>query len=185
MYNHLITSDCFDLDEYRAIQRAKEINIEFAPLYNKYFTKISNYIHTKIKDKQLSEDIASQVFMKALLNIKKYESKGYSFGAWLYKIAHNELVQELRNQQKMYEVDISTVQLSEDSIGDVYDEMHIIRLESALSNIKSKYLEIIRLRYYESYSFKEIGLLLGISENSAKVRCFRALEKLRNVFNVV
>ena len=185
MYNHIITNVGFDVDEHITIQRAKEINLEFAPLYCKYFTKISNYIFSKVKDRQLSEDITSQVFLKAITNIEKYESKGYSFGAWLYKIAHNELVQELRNQQKKHEIELSTVQLCDDTIGETYDEIHIVHLEFALSKIKSKYLEIIRLRYYESYSFKEIGVLLGISENSAKVRCFRALEKLRIVFNMV
>ncbi len=174
-------------EEYQWIVDAKLNPNKFGPLYKKYHAKIFNYIDRRIQNKDLSSDITSQVFINAIQRIKNYENKGYSFGAWLYRIAHNELCQEFRNVQKNKLVDleekhIDLLQFS-DEIQD--REERILLLRKALKKMKFKYLQIIELRYLDEFSFKEIGLQLNISENTAKVRCFRALEKLKEVYSMI
>jgi RNA polymerase sigma-70 factor (ECF subfamily) len=67
-----------------------------AALYEEYYDKIARYIYTRIGDKSESEDLASEVFLKALKSIKTYRDTGPPMQAWLFKIAHNLVVDHLR-----------------------------------------------------------------------------------------
>ena len=64
-------------------------------------------------------------------------------------------------------------------------EARILDLESALTKMKKNYFQIIQMRYFDNLSFKEIALKLHISENTAKVRCFRAIEKLKDIYTLI
>lgn len=174
-------------EECQWIVNAKLSPSNFAPLYKKYYHKIYHYIDKRMQNKDLSSDITAQVFTNAIQRIHLYENKGFPFGAWLYKIAHNEMCQEYRNCQKNKLVDLEENQLKDKLVNSEKNELEdkLVLLEFALKKMKKKYLQIIELRYFENLSFKEIGLQLGISENTAKVRCFRAIDKLKVVYNMM
>lgn len=174
-------------EEHQWIVKAKLCPSNFAPLYKKYYQNIFNYIDKRMQNKDLSSDITSQVFSNAIQRIHSYENKGYSFGAWLYKIAHNEMCQEYRNCQKNKLVDFDEKLFKSMISNPVNTELEekLLLLESALKKVKRKYLQIIELRYLENLTFKEIGIQLEITENSAKVRCFRAIEKLKEVYKMI
>ena len=76
-------------EEYALVEAAKADISKFASLYNKYYERIFRFIHTRLDDKELAFDTASQVFLKAMLNLQKYEFKGAPFSSWLYRIAGN------------------------------------------------------------------------------------------------
>ena len=160
---------------------------KFDPIYRKYYTKIFTYIDRRIQNKDLASDITSQVFIQAIQRIHSYEDKGYSFGSWLFRIAHNTLCQEFRDvkRSKVIDLEINQLVLVEglEEINEKEERLRI--LEIALKKMKRKYLEIIELRYFDNLTFCEIGLHLGISENTAKVRCFRALDKLKEVYKMI
>ena len=105
----------------------------------------------------------------------------------MFRIAHNTLCQEFRDvkRSKVIDLEINQLVLVEglDEINE--KEEHLRILEIALKKMKRKYLEIIELRYFDNLTFCEIGLYLGISENTAKVRCFRALDKLKEVYKMI
>ena len=164
------------------VELAKHNPSNFAPLYTKYYVSILRYIQRSVSDQQLTEDIASQVFFKAIVNIDKYTSKGHSFGSWLFKIAHNEIVQSYRSIKIDSIENFDLMNRLKDETEEGFSELDLVQLKMALQNIKYKQLEVIQLRYFESLSFKEIAMQLHISETAAKVRCFRAIEKLREVF---
>ena len=164
------------------VELTKHNPSNFAPLYTKYYVSIVRYIQRSISDQQLTEDIASQVFFKAIVNIDKYTIKGHSFGSWLFTIARNEIVQSYRSIQTDSIEDFDLLNRLKDESDDGFSEIDLAQLKMALQKIKYKQLEMIQLRYFESYSFKEIAKQLTISETAAKVRCFRAIEKLREVY---
>ncbi len=174
-------------EEYQWIVNAKLCPTNFAPLYKKYYHKIFNYIEKRMQNKDLSSDIAAQVFSNALQRIHSFEYKGYSFGAWLYRIAHNEMCQEYRNFQKNKLIDFDENQCKSMIFQVENNELEdkLLLLESAMKKVKRNYLQIIELRYFENLSFKEIGIRLGISENTAKVRCFRAVDKLKEIYKLI
>jgi RNA polymerase sigma-70 factor, ECF subfamily len=164
------------------VELAKHNPSNFAPLYTKYYVSIVRYIQRSISDQQLTEDIASQVFFKAIVNIDKYTSKGHSFGSWLFTIARNEIVQSYRSIKIDSIEDFDLLNRLKDESEEGFSEIDLVQLKMALQKIKYKQLEIIQLRYFESFSFKDIAKHLTISETAAKVRCFRAIEKLREVY---
>jgi RNA polymerase sigma-70 factor (ECF subfamily) len=128
-----------------------------------------------------ASDLTSQVFYNALLNIKKYSHKGLPFSSWLYRIAVNESNQLFRKQKKQQHI-----VLDDTNINILSEEIHFSEepgttklLHGALQSLKKAEINIIELRFFEGLSFKEVGEILKITENNAKVKCYRVLDKLR------
>lgn len=167
------------------IQRAKEQAEDFGPLYKRYHAKIYSFVYQRMDDRDVASDITSQIFVKALKYIGNYNHQGVPFASWLYRIAKSEVYQYFRdNQQKRY-VNVETVQLVElvEDFEERYSEFDKKRLVNALKRVKEKDMQLLEMRYFEKRSHKEIGEILGITENNAKIKCFRALEKLKNLFH--
>ena len=80
-------------EELIIIEAAKINPNQFAPLYTKYYEQIFNYIYNRMASKDVAFDITSQVFLKAMTNLSKYIYIGVPFSSWLFRIAHNELMQ--------------------------------------------------------------------------------------------
>ncbi len=179
-------SDQRILEELDWIERAKKNPEHFGPLYRKYHEQIFRYIYQRMDDEDLAFDITSQVFLKALHNLHKYEYRGVPFSSWLYRIAKSELYQSFRDRKTSRTVNIETYQLVE--IMDEFDEHDNERnkknLFISLSRMKEKDMQLIEMRFFEKRSFREIGEILEITENNAKVKTFRALEKLKTIFNL-
>ena len=178
MYHH--TPDRIQ-DEMIWVEQAKQTPGKFAPLYKKYHEAIFRYVHQRVDDTEMALDVTSQVFMKALNNIHKFEHRGVPFGSWLYRIAKSELYQSFRDRQARKTVNIDTVIIQDilEEKEDEFLEIHKQNLLKALSTLKADTLRIIEMRFFEKKSFREIGDAMDITENNAKVKCFRALIKLR------
>ncbi len=170
-------------EELGVIKMAQDDPRHFGPLYKKYYQQIYRYVYQRMDDADLASDITSQVFVKALMNIKKFEFRGVPFSSWLYRIAKSELYQSFRDRKIAL---IGTNLPLQSHIDDDNDEESIqnqkIFLIQALSIMKPQELILIELRFFEKKSFKEIGEIQNITENNAKVKTFRALEKLRIIF---
>lgn len=167
------------------IQQAKGNPALFAPLYKKYHEPIFRYVHQRMDDTEMAFDVTSQVFMKALKNIHKYEYRGVPFGSWLYRIAKSELYQAFRDKQAQRTVNVESVSLFEmmDEMDEDQSELNKQLLVKALQSLKEEQLQLIEMRFFEKRSFKEMGEILDLTENNAKVKCFRALEKLKKYFH--
>jgi RNA polymerase sigma-70 factor (ECF subfamily) len=171
-------------EELGIIQMAQNDPRHFGPLYKKYHQQIYRYIQQRIDDPELACDITSQVFMKALTNIHKFEFRGVPFSSWLYRIAKSELYQSFRDRKVEMNIQNFQIQLnySDDDTEDEAIQQQKNLLLQALSALKKQELNLIELRFFEKRSFKEIGEIQNITENNAKVKTFRALEKLRLLF---
>lgn len=147
---------------------------EFARIVNYYYDDVKRIAIAGCKNFYDAEDIAQIVFMKLLQFNGDFESDEH-IKKWLIKVAVNEYKSLWRSSWKTkVEYDISkqfTNNTSRDSINDVVFE--------AVMSLKRKYREIIHLFYYEEYSAKEIGKLLGMSENTVFKRLQRAREQLK------
>ena len=171
-------------EENSWVELAKNDPQYFKPIYQKYYRKVFNYINKYFKEENTSKDLTQQVFITALQKINMYEDRGFSFSAWLFQIAYNEIHSVFRKSAKNETILLSTIENSYTesiSMNEENEENYKV-LKKSLSKIKSKELMIIEMRYFDELSFKEIGEYLGVSEGTAKVRCFRALEKLREVY---
>ncbi len=175
----------FDLtQEQTLLERAKKNPEEFAPLYNKYYEQIFRFIYKRSDDKDQAFDLTQFVFLKAINNLYKYEFRGVPFSSWLYRIAVSEINNFYRSQKKQRTVNIDSV-----AINSIIEELHETKIEHYHDKIVSiiaqqlneRELQLIEMRFFEKRSYKEIGEIVKISENNAKVKTYRVLEKLKQI----
>ncbi len=170
--------------EWEEIQAAQADPARFRPLYERYFEPIFRFLFRRTADEALTADLASQVFLKALQKLHRYEYRGVPFSAWLFRIAQNELnmhFRQNRNQQRV--VSIQEVQLDH-----LMDDLETDQLEpyrevliQALEQLPKNDLKLLELRYFEQRSYREVAGILNITENNAKVRAHRIAERLRKI----
>lgn len=171
------------LHDRSCVHAAKADPAKFEVLYNKYYEQILNFVFQRLDSKDTAFDITQQVFLKAMQNLHKYEYRGLPFSAWLYRIAINELNMLFRKNSKEQALNVDI-----GSIGDIMEEMNETTPEeninvalNALTKLPLEDLQIIEMRFFEKRPFKEIGDILGITENNAKVRTYRILDRLKQI----
>lgn len=171
-------------DELTLILEAKKDPKRFGPLYSKYHEQIFRYVYQRMDSQEMAFDVTSQVFIKAMNNLHKYEYRGVPFSSWLYRIAKSELYQAFRDRKARKTVNVESFHLFEviEEMEEDDNSLNKKKLFQCLSLLKEKDLQMIELRYFEKRSYREIGEILEIAENNAKVRSFRALEKLKTLF---
>ncbi len=168
-------------EELRWIEAAKVNPEDFRPLYEKYYKAIFSYLYQRMNSKDTAFDLTSQVFLKALTHLNKYEFRGVPFSSWLYRIAHNEMVQVFRKQkeQRVINADINDLRFICEENKEVFFEEYIPALKRLIGKLNEKELQLVEMRYFEKRPFKEIAEVLEISEVNAKVRMYRIIEKLK------
>ncbi len=172
-------------EELSWIRRAQKDPESFGPLYKKYHEQIFRYVYQRMDDEETAFDVTSQVFLKALNNLHRYEYRGVPFSSWLYRIAKSELYQSFRDKKAQRTVNIDSFQLFEliEEFVDDEKEENRKKLFKSLKLMKEKDMQLLEMRFFEKRSFREIGEILEITENNAKVKTFRAIEKLKQLFN--
>ena len=172
--------------EYAIVDGAKNDPNKFGALYEKYFDRIFNFIYTQTDDEDLTADLCSQTFLIALDNVGKYEFRGVPISAWFYRIASNEVNKHFRKtkSQKIYSLDEVHLRLVFERGDEEYSEETLAKLIDFMKGLSAEMLEVLQLRFFEEKDFKEVAFILDISESSAKMRTYRALDQLRKKFNV-
>ena len=118
-------------------------------------------------------------------NIHKYEYRGVPFASWLYRIAKSELYQSFRDQKAQRTVNIDTTNLVlmiDEMEEDTTEETRKILIK-AIGELNEDEVQMVELRFFERRSFKEIGEILDITENNAKVKSHRVINKMKKLFN--
>ncbi len=139
----------------------------------------------RVGDKLLAADITSQVFLKALTNIKKFEFRGLPFSAWLFRIALNECNDYFRKSSRYRIVTIedeNVALLYEDLTFESRQEDLRQQLPVILQKLSVEELQLIELRFFEQRPFKEVADIIGVTETYAKVKVYRILQKMKKLF---
>lgn len=172
--------------EYKIVERAKQNSAAFGELYEKYFDRIFNYIYRQTDDEELTADLCSQTFLNALKNINRFEFRGIPVSAWFYRIAANEVNKHYRKQNSTKVFSIEEVRVRElmELSDEGWNEELIERLIGYMKELPTDMLEVLELRFFEDKDFKEIAFILDITESGAKMRTYRALDRLRKQFNL-
>lgn len=163
------------------IEHAKKNPAAFEPLYKRHFEVIYNYIRKSVGDKDVAADLTSEVFYAALCNLNKFKSTEHGIRPWLFRIALNQIRMHFRKNKKAMLIPLNEIQL----VSLVSDESRIeandLRklLSAQLSQLSEADQELIQLRFTAGFSFKEIGHILNINEDAAKMRMSRLVDKLK------
>jgi RNA polymerase sigma-70 factor (ECF subfamily) len=177
-YHH--TADMLQTEQH-LIEAAKQNPEHFGPLYDKYYKQIFGYVYQRMDCKDTAFDLTSQVFLKALTNIEKYEYKGVPFASWLYRIAHSEVMQSFRTKKNLRTInaDISDLRNICEEVEQEYMEEYKSILMTVIKNLPEDDVQLIELRFFEKRAFKEIAEILSLTETNAKVKLYRILEKVK------
>jgi RNA polymerase sigma-70 factor, ECF subfamily len=168
-------------DEQLIIEAAKQNPEHFGPLYDKYYKQIFGYVYQRMDCKDTAFDVTAQVFLKALTNINRYEFKGVPFASWLFRIAHSEVMQLFRDQKnkRAINADVGDLRHIYEEVQEPFFEEYIPALQKLIKQLPEEDLQMIEMRFFEQRPFKEIAEILNITENNAKVRMYRILERLK------
>ncbi len=172
-------------EEWEIIAKAINDPKHFEKLYERYFLKIFRYILNRIREEQITSEITSDVFSKAIINLHKYRRKEVPFVAWLYGIARNEILQFFRKQKREAVVFVEEEKLRHftEELDEVNKEELFTQMKKALEQLSPDDVEIIEMKYFQQLSHKEIANLLGVSEENARVKTFRIIKKLKELVN--
>lgn len=172
--------------EQLIIEASKSNPQVFGKIYDRYYEGIFHFVYRRTEDEDLTADLCSQTFLKALQHLKTYEFRGLPFSAWLYRIASNEVNKfySKKKKNRLFSVETGPIfELFETEEKEFTQEQEQILL-STLKALSTKTIEVLELRFFEERSFKEIAFILNLSESGAKMRLYRAVEKLKEHFKI-
>jgi RNA polymerase sigma-70 factor (ECF subfamily) len=174
------------VDSNRPLRIEEDKERKLISLYDEYYGKVARYAYVRIGDKQGSEDIASEVFTKALDSLKTYQERGLPMQAWLFRIAHNLVVDHLRkvSQRTMVPIDKVTLKEETDPVYKAEINIEMMRVNEAMQSLTEDQREVIRLRFFGGLTSAEVAGVLKKSDGAVREMQRAALEKLRNLLNV-
>ena len=159
-------------------------------LINRHQSKIYGFIYSKVADRDLSEDIFQDTFIKVIktLKTKSYNEEG-KFLPWVMRIAHNLTVDHFRKAKKMpfqrETEEYSIFNFMSDNAPTIESKIITEQVESDLTRLLDELpedqKEVLVMRMYQDLSFKEIADLTGVSINTALGRMRYALLNLRKI----
>ena len=174
-------------NEESIVRRAQQRDPEaLAQLYEEYFDKIYRYIVLKIGNRTEAEDMTQQVFLKAIKSISSFKWKGVPFSAWLFRIAHNQMVDYVRRRAKHVTVPLVESLVEADGNPELVAEqnLNIERLLSATQQLTGAQREVISLRFPGGLSIAEVAGVMGKSQGAVKALQHSAIVTLRQVLSV-
>lgn len=178
-------------DELLVQLYSKGDNKSFDILLERHKQSIYNYIYFIVRDRDLTEDIFQDTFIKAIVNIKqgRYTENG-KFKAWITRIAHNLIIdhfRQLKNENTTSNDDSTVDLLNNPKLCEATIEDHIIQdqittdIRKLISFLPDNQREVLEMRYYQDMSFKEISEQTGVSINTALGRMRYAILNIRRM----
>lgn len=166
-----------EASERLLVAAAQEDPGRFGELYEINFERIYAYVARRVRDRDLAEDLTSEVFQKALANLPRFQWRGAPFASWLFRIAANVIADRFKNAGKESPVvDQQMIASSEINFEEVERRARIFRLVNELPEDQRR---VIAMRFAEEKSIKDIANELGRSEGAVKQLQFRGLQNLR------
>ena len=167
-------------DERLLVEAAQRDPARFADLYELHFELVYAFIARRVGDRDAAEDLTSDVFHKALANLRRFEWRGAPFGAWLLRIAANAITDRGKRGRKEVAVDDPPEPITNSDLEQVADQARLFQLVNGLPEDQR---HVVVMRFAEEKSIREIARQLGRSEGAVKQLQFRGLQKLRAQFD--
>ncbi len=176
-----------DIDVKALVEGAqKGDQASFAALYEHFFDRIYRYVNFKLRDPVEAEDVTGEVFLKMLESIHSFKWQGFPFSSWLFRIAHNLVVDHFRRKGKrptvyIDEVSQSVGAYSWDVDGFIDRKLTMGEVYGAMSGLTDLQREVITLRFAGELSLAETAEVVGRKANAVKALQHAGLKKLRSL----
>ncbi len=156
----------------------------FGVLYERYVTRIYNYIFYRIGNSYDAEDLTERVFMRALRHIGSYNNRGLPFSAWLYRIAHNLVANWYRDNSRRKEIPLDdgilTIHQSSFPEQELLHSEERERLLHVIRRLPPDRQQLVILKFVDHLSNAEIGQIMGRTEGAVKSLYHRTLLTIRD-----
>jgi RNA polymerase sigma-70 factor, ECF subfamily len=148
----------------------------FAELYERTFPRVYAYAATLLRDRAAAEDVTAQAFERAYRKRRRYRASRGTPEAWLFGIARNAALDELRRRKRRASLATEPADVAED-----HAELAVRReaVRAALASLDTRERELVALKYHGGLSNAEIARVLGVSESNAGTLLHRTITKLR------
>jgi RNA polymerase sigma-70 factor (ECF subfamily) len=161
---------------------------DFSHYYKKYYPKLIYYTSKMCNDTQKAEDVTTESFITAFEKIDKYEKDKSQFSTWLFTIARNIMLQEIKNQKKTVSIDVEVDEdgttlkdfIQEEESSEQFNNLTTKKAEimkHQISKLKEPYKQVIEMREIKKMQYKDIAEKLGknLSTIKSQIRNGRAI----------
>lgn len=153
-------------------------------LYGHYFPRVYRYVYTRLASNEDAEDVTEEIFLKIIDNLAGYQFRGLPFGAWVFRIARNEVVSHVRRRKARG----VTTELSEtiadenaDHVQEVETQLTIEAVRELTQQLPEAQRQVIALRFGAGLSVAETAQALKKTENNVKVLQHKAIARLQQM----
>ncbi len=157
----------------------------FGQLYDEYIDQIFRYIYYKVGNFAEAQDLTGQTFLKSFENIDSYEMREVAFSSWLYRIAHNLVVDYFRRESKREKVPIDEQPPTPSNRGNpvetVMADMESEWLYKAMQKLTHNQREVLVLKFIDNLSNGQVAEIMGISVGAVKSTQKRGLLSLNRI----
>ncbi len=171
--------------ERKLIHSAQKNRRNFDPLYRKYYPVVAGYIRKRVENKELTEDLASKTFEKALKGLDNFQWQGVSFSAWLFRIARNVLNDYFRSRKRRpADVSWDVIQPFIEDKGIKPDEQVImdedeLKLYQIMAKLEKEDQYLLYYKFFEGLTNVKIARITGLSETNVGTRLYRIRGKMK------
>jgi RNA polymerase sigma-70 factor, ECF subfamily len=167
-------------------QSKKLLEAELSGLYEEYYDRITRYAYIHIGDRNDAEDIAGEVFLNALKSLGSYQARGIPMQAWLFKIAHNMVVDYLRKKSKIKTepIETDTIPLEDDPVKMAENDLDMERVKQAMQKLSADQRQVIGLRFLGGLPSREVAAIMNKNDGAVREMQRAAIEKLRLILNL-
>ena len=160
----------------------------FAVLYEDYYDRIFRYVSFKTGNSLEAEDITAEVFVKMLESISSFKWQGYQFSSWLFRIAHNLIVDHFRKRGRRHIVALDDAPAAATEYDPDLDrkldvDMSMAPVQEAMKDLTDLQREVIALRFAAGLSVAETARAVGKKGNAVKALQHAGIKKLRGILS--
>jgi RNA polymerase sigma-70 factor (ECF subfamily) len=169
-------------EEHRRIVAAQQGDRPaFAALVECYWDRLYRWLYHLTHDRHTAEDLAQETFLKAFAGLRKFQA-GTNFGAWLFRIAHNNYANQCRAAARPREpLPDELADRRDGPLEQAASAEALQALGRAINRLPAEFRAALLLRVEEGLSFREIADVLDLTEETARWRVFKARQKLLGV----
>jgi RNA polymerase sigma-70 factor (ECF subfamily) len=180
-----VASPAAGLDE-RLLEHARTYDLDaLAAIYDSYEARIFSYIFHRVGDANVAQDLTAQVFLHMLEAIQNEHAWRSSFSGWLYRIAHNLVVDFYRGRGRSSQVSFEDVPMLVASTDDPQRaaERNLMAegLRAAINRLTEEQAQVVTLRFLEGLSIADVATATGKTEGAVKALQYRAVLSLRRL----
>ncbi len=167
--------------------RAADEAAAFAAIYDHYFPRVYNYVRYRVRDLDLTDELTSLIFERALTRISTFQPEKAPFGAWLFAIARHAIQDHFRAERRRrwlsldFFVEHPSPGVLPEEAADQADTIQ--RMLNAVSQLDAREQDLIALKFTSRLDNVQIARITGLSESNVGVILYRALHRLRTLLN--